>query len=148
MLPQKFKDFTPQIDEQLVAVYAEHLPLSDFKNNTLDFLEEHLTVTAVAEPAGSASPHTFVLHQNYPNPFNPQTTITYTLSENSMITLNIYNLRGALVRTLIDTYQNAGSHRVSWDGRNASGKTVPSGQYYYELQSGRFHTTRRMILLR
>ncbi len=147
VLPQQFKDFTPQIDEQLVAVYAEHLPLSDFKNNTLDFFEEHLTVTSVTQPAGGASPHTFVLEQNYPNPFNPTTTITYTLSESSIITLKIYNIRGALIRTLIDTYQNAGIHRVSWDGRDDSGKIVPSGQYYYDLQSGRIRTARKMILL-
>jgi hypothetical protein len=85
----------------------------------------------------------FKLGNAYPNPFNPTTIINYELPITINIDLSIYNLLGQKVATLVNAYQQAGSHQVQWD---ASG--FPSGVYYYKLQSGFFLDVGKMILLR
>jgi Ca-activated chloride channel family protein len=96
-------------------------------------------------------PQDFVLEQNYPNPFNPTTNIMYSLPAGQSIyhiTIKIYDMLGRLVRVLVDTYQDAGVYTVVWDSKNSSGSFVPSGTYFYTIESGSFRETRKMILLR
>ncbi len=88
------------------------------------------------------------LVQNYPNPFNPATTIAFSLAKNSQVVLAIYDVRGALVRTLIDESRVAGGQRVVWDGKDDSGTDVASGVYFYRLSAGHFQATKKMVLLR
>lgn len=91
----------------------------------------------------------FALHQNQPNPFNPRTVIHYDLSSDGLRTsLRIYDLRGALVRTLVDEPQFAGSRSVSWNGRDESGRAVASGVYFYRLTVGTESQTKRLMLLK
>ncbi len=90
----------------------------------------------------------FNLSQNYPNPFNPSTVIRYQLAGNSKVSLKIYNLLGQEVRTLINTFQNAGEHSVIWDGRNHLGHAASSGIYIYRLKAGSFMQSRKMLLVR
>ncbi len=85
----------------------------------------------------------FVLGQNYPNPFNPATTINYTLSKTAGVKLEVFNLQGRLVETLLDGKKDAGTHHVTF-----SNTTLPSGAYLYKLTAGVFSKTRKMILLR
>jgi plastocyanin len=85
----------------------------------------------------------YKLKQNYPNPFNPSTTIEYTIPKGSNVTLKIYNVTGILVRTLISEFQPVGNYIVEFD---ASG--FPSGMYFYQLSTGDFISTKRMILLK
>ncbi len=148
VLPQKYKDYTPQIDEQLVAVYSEHLPLSDYKNNILDFFEAHLTVSDVAQSTKEPLPRYFSLEQNYPNPFNPTTTIKYYLNESGNIDLKIYNTLGKRIRTLVHAKRSAGSHKTVWDGRDDTGNPVPGGQYFVKLQAGNSVSSRKLLLLK
>ncbi|MBN2460819.1 MAG: C10 family peptidase, partial [Candidatus Cloacimonetes bacterium] len=68
---------------------------------------------------------------NYPNPFNPETTIRFTLAENSRVILVVYNCKGQKVRTLIDGQRDSGSHSINWNGRDDSGRKVSSGVYLY-----------------
>jgi hypothetical protein len=72
----------------------------------------------------------------YPNPFNPATTIRFTLRELAPVSLQIFNLRGALVRTLIDNDLDAGIHERRWNGRDSFGRPVASGVYFYRLRMG------------
>ncbi|MEW6684710.1 MAG: S8 family serine peptidase [Candidatus Edwardsbacteria bacterium] len=95
------------------------------------------------------------LYQNAPNPFSSQTAIRYSLSaishELSAIshtTLKIYNLAGQLVKTLINEPKSPGVYKISWDGRDDTGKQVANGIYFYRLEAGGFSATRKMILLR
>ncbi len=88
------------------------------------------------------------LVQNYPNPFNPATTIAFSLAKNSQVVLAIYDVRGALVRVLIDEPRAAGGQRAVWDGKDDSGSDVSSGVYFYRLTAGRFQSTRKMVLLK
>ena len=92
-------------------------------------------------------PKTFALNQNYPNPFNPATTIAFDLPLSSRVTLEVFDITGRLVRTLVDGQMPAGRHRVIWDGRGEAGQPVASGVYLYRLQAGDFVQTRKMVLM-
>jgi len=103
------------------------------------------------EPADApALPRAFSLSQNFPNPFNPSTTISYAVPEGSgeRVTLNIYDLRGALVRTLVDSERGPGTHTAFWDGTDGSGRRLPSGVYFYRIKAGDFLQMRKMVLLK
>ncbi len=90
----------------------------------------------------------FALDANFPNPFNPSTTIRYNLPKPTYVELRIYDVRGALVRTLVAGHQGAGEKNVTWDGRLDSGVMASSGVYFYQLKTAEFNRTRKMILLR
>ena len=92
---------------------------------------------------GNNIPWTYTLSQNYPNPFNAQTTIEYGLKEECFVTVEVYDLLGRDVSTLVHENQQAGLYRIIWDGSNCS-----SGMYFYKIQAGDFVETRKMILLK
>ena len=94
------------------------------------------------------APASHQLGQNYPNPFNPETRIKYILMDRSDVLITIYNSMGQQVATLINEYQSAGTHDVRWDGRNQRGDFVGNGLYFYQLKTGTFEQTRKMIILR
>lgn len=88
------------------------------------------------------------LGQNKPNPFFPVTEIRYNLPENCRVKLDIYNVLGQRVATLVDGYQSAGNKAVQWNGRDGNGLNVASGIYFYKLQAGKFTEIKKMVLLR
>ncbi|MBW6514023.1 MAG: T9SS type A sorting domain-containing protein, partial [Candidatus Syntrophosphaera sp.] len=90
----------------------------------------------------------FELHENYPNPFNPTTTIRFDLPENSPVRLEIYNVKGQKVRSLLGSDLPKGSHSVIWNGLDDSGRPVSSGIYLYRLNSGSNEKTRKMMLMK
>jgi photosystem II stability/assembly factor-like uncharacterized protein len=85
----------------------------------------------------------FILHQNFPNPFNPITTISYNLSEPGQVSLNVYNLLGTHIVTLLQEYKSSGNHSVVWNA-----KDEPSGVYYYQFIVNGKLATRKMLLLK
>ena len=86
---------------------------------------------------------------NYPNPFNPTTTISFSVPQmSSFVTLEIYNVKGQKVKTLVNETKSAGEHSVVWDGRDSNNKPVSSGIYFYNLKAGRFEKSRKMLLLK
>ena len=93
-------------------------------------------------------PFTFALNQNYPNPFNPSTSISYTIPERNIVSLNIYDVNGAFVQNLVDENLEPGFHSVSWDGTNANGSKVSAGMYFYIIKSGNLVSTQKMIFLK
>jgi len=96
-------------------------------------------------------PKAFALSQNSPNPFNPSTTISYSIPENVLemaVKLSVYNIRGQLVRTLVDGSQGPGAYNVNWDGADNLGRKVSSGVYFYRLVAGDFISTRKMVVLK
>ena len=88
------------------------------------------------------------LEQNYPNPFNPTTTIRYSLDEPGMMSLDIYNIKGQLVKSLYHGNAEAGSHSVIWNGRDNSGKACASGVYFYKLRTSKTSLVRKMLMLK
>jgi hypothetical protein len=93
-------------------------------------------------------PYRFALSQNYPNPFNPSTIIRYEIPKAANVTLTIYNILGQRVKTLVDSYENAGPHSVIWNGTNQSDKAVSSGVYFSKLSSGESTEIKKMLLLK
>jgi hypothetical protein len=93
-------------------------------------------------------PTRYSLSQNYPNPFNPVTTIAYSLPEQSHVMLEIFNILGQRVRTLLGAFQSAGYHRITWDGKDDQGKDVSSGIYFYRLEAGDFTDSKKMVILK
>jgi hypothetical protein len=84
----------------------------------------------------------------YPNPFNPEITITYSIPNPGWISLHIYDVKGRLLKTLINKPQSRGEFKVNWDGRNHNGQRVGSGVYFYKLTAKNFTKTKKMILLK
>ena len=98
-------------------------------------------------------PKEFALSQNYPNPFNPTTNIKYALPVESRVTMEIYDLLGQRVRTLISGAQTAGYHVAEWDGTNDAGGNLPSGVYFLRLTAAgndgkNFNEVRKLMMLK
>jgi len=97
-------------------------------------------------------PSSFGLMQNTPNPFNPVTTISYQISESSEVILEIYDLRGHKLRTLIHGTQSAGAYVCSWNGTDENNRKLPTGVYIYRLtalgSSGTFSESKKMMFLK
>jgi len=88
----------------------------------------------------------FKLHANYPNPFNPHTQISYSLKDNVHVFIGIYNIKGQLVRILVDERQPAGTYWINWDGRDLHYNLISNGIYFCQLQAGSYVETRKMVL--
>ena len=127
---------------------AESQPL------TFKVAPEHLANAVLSVRLdGIGRPEQNLLLQNYPNPFNPETWIPYQLSEDSSVSISIYDTTGRLVRTLSLGFQSAGFYNSQgraayWDGRNALGERVASGIYFYQLTTPSFQQTRRLVIVK
>jgi len=114
----------------------------------VDFSLSPVEVTAVGNEKTEALPKAFDLSQNYPNPFNPTTTIQYALPTASQVRLDIINVQGKVVKTLVNKHQAASSYKVVWDGTDFRGNQVTSGLYFYKLQASDFTQVRRMVFMK
>ena len=100
-------------------------------------------ITTGVEEFESSLPTQYALQQNYPNPFNPATTIEYSIPQQSPVTVKIFDLLGREVAVLVNEEKDAGRYSVQW---NAA--AMPSGIYFYRLQTGQFTEAKRMILMK
>jgi flagellar hook capping protein FlgD len=90
----------------------------------------------------------FLLRQNYPNPFNPDTNISFALEEAGKVEIAIFNAKGQNIRTLVNGNYTAGEHVINWNGRSDQQKAMPSGVYYYRMNSNAQYINKKMILLK
>ena len=88
------------------------------------------------------------LGQNFPNPFNPETTIKYSLKEDTNVKIEIFNIKGQKVKILIDEPLNAGYHDVVWNGKDNTDKQVSSGVYFYKMVTNDYNKVRRMVVIK
>ena len=131
-------------------------PNGNVESQTVSFTvtPEHLANAVLSVSLdGIGKPMQSLLLQNYPNPFNPETWIPYQLSEDSAVSISIYDTTGKLVRALELGFQPAGfynsrGHAAYWDGRNALGERVASGIYFYQLTTPFFQQTRRLVIVK
>ena len=93
-------------------------------------------------------PNQIILHQNYPNPFNPVTKLRYSIPENGLVKIIIYDMMGRQVKTLVNQSQDAGYRSVIWDATNDFEKPVSAGIYLYQIQAGEYIHTKKMVLLK
>ena len=94
------------------------------------------------------APEVFTLHQNYPNPFNPETSISYDLPEDSFVSLSVYDMRGTLIKTLVNDVQSSGYKTLKWNGTNDKGQKVSAGLYLYRIEAEGFTNTKKMALIK
>ncbi len=88
------------------------------------------------------------LEGNYPNPFNPTTTINYNIANETDVKLDIYNIKGQRVTTLVNEHHEPGYHSVIWNGKDRNNKSVASGVYFYRLKTNDKVLTKKMMLLK
>jgi hypothetical protein len=123
----------------------------DDSKNLVDEQPEFGDITvALSEITGvdPALPTKFELHQNAPNPFNPITGINYDLPKASFVRLEVFNILGQNVKTLVDDYQEAGFQSITWDGTNNNNTPVASGMYFYRIEADDFQATKKMMMLK
>ncbi|MCL1826954.1 MAG: T9SS type A sorting domain-containing protein [Candidatus Cloacimonetes bacterium] len=88
------------------------------------------------------------LQGNYPNPFNPETTISYSVNDPSVVKIEIYNIKGQKVKTLVNELKQRGMHSVVWNGNDEDNRSVSSGIYFYKLHSGHITDVQKMVLMK
>jgi len=126
--------------------YVEVTNISDSGDTiTCDFLVSSSDVNNQADD--NFLPHSYLLKQNYPNPFNPLTKIEYNLRENGRVKLEVFNILGQKIFTLVDGHKEKGEHVASWNGTDQEGRPLPSGVYFYRITTDNFQKTNKMILL-
>jgi hypothetical protein len=103
---------------------------------------------ALSALAEKLIPEVFALRQNYPNPFNPTTQIRYDLPEDALVAINIYDIMGRSIRSLVNSKQTAGYRSIQWNATNNLGEPVSAGMYIYMIQAGEFRQTKKMVLLK
>jgi hypothetical protein len=133
-------------DVQVGTRYYYWLSAFDIAGNESKFSKASFTV-GVAERGGSV-PTEYALEQNYPNPFNPETMIKYQLSGASHVRLRIFTALGQEVRTLVDGLQPAQYYSILWDGRDNASNPLPSGVYFYRLETEKFTAVKKMVMMR
>ena len=111
-------------------------------------VEIPVNLTPLANADNNAIPIVTTLQKNYPNPFNPETTIRYSLSEAVPIKLDVYNIKGQLVRKLVNEPKAAGNYTVVWNGKDEQGMNVSSGIYFYRMQTKNYSSTQKMMLMK
>jgi hypothetical protein len=119
-------------------------------SNTITIAEGGGKIPTSVRRARSEStlPRKLTLDQNVPNPFNPTTVISFSLPEAAHVTLDVYNIMGQRVATLLEERMAAGRHTVTWNGRTHDGRQATSGVYLYKIVAGSHTETRKMLLLK
>ncbi len=126
------------------STYSTNILIDNNSANSLVNIPVTLHVISVGvEDPTLHIPKVFALRQNYPNPFNPQTTISYALPKSSKASLKIYNIKGQLVETLVNEFQQAGNYSVVWNAEDIS-----SGIYFYRITAGDFTDTKKCVILK
>jgi hypothetical protein len=105
------------------------------------------SIVQVEESDASALARPYMSHI-YPNPFGSHTTMRYFLTKGAPVVLKVYNIRGQLVKTLLDEIQTDGEHMIQWNGKNEAGRAVAGGMYFFRLKAGQLVETRKVILLK
>jgi len=140
---QEVSDSTLTLDfltgEYIVTAYATALDLFDNIN---------WYITSNVSNDNNDVPNITKLNQNIPNPFNPETIISYQLAQESHVEIDIYNIRGQCIKTLVDENKQAGSYEISWNGRASNDREVCSGIYFYLMKTKDYVEIKKMILLK
>lgn len=130
-------------DFALALVAADNL--ADWESAAERARDQYARVSGHQSPT---LPEQFTLLQNYPNPFNPATTIRYELAQNTQVRVDIFNILGRRVSTVVDDFQPAGAYSVVWDATDDHGMPLPSGVYFLRFTAGQEVHTGKMTLLR
>jgi len=150
-----FEDTTPLLtgtyQYAVTAIYSGDLyPENPQGNNWVESepaLSNEIDYNPLVE-TDLIKPGTTALKGNYPNPFNPSTTIAFSVANKGRVCIDVFNLKGQRVKTLVNNEYTAGSHIVVWNGVADNGKPVGSGVYFYRMTAGGYTSTQKMLLLK
>lgn len=131
------KTYVPRLGNQK---YSSYKVCSKFPVVTSDVRE--------IQGSDEVRPSGFSLSQNYPNPFNPTTNFQFTLAKSAQVRIDIFNIVGQKVKTLVDEEMKAGVYKADWDGKDEKGTPVSSGIYFYRMRAGDFSNMKKMVLLK
>jgi hypothetical protein len=126
-------------DMYVTAIGQDYLPVID---------TVHVFLQSKADEENLALPEVTYLASNYPNPFNARTEIKFGLSADGHVSLDIYDIGGRKIKTLVDGSMTAGVHSINWNSRNDSGDLVASGTYFYKLTTDTDNMVKKMVLLK
>ncbi len=148
--PDVYSTVTPIPEDTLgLDVYYYIVAQDAIDSTTSPTMVYSITDTTVAIIAeNNQLPQHFKIHQNYPNPFNPTTTLNYDLPEKSFVTIVIFDVLGRMTKTLSNNVVDAGYHSITWDGTDRIGNQVGAGVYFYQIRSGEFVQTKKMLLIK
>jgi hypothetical protein len=138
------------IDYDLEPGLYEYWMIGDYTDgwSALSNVRTVLVEKPVSTEEETITPFITALHGNFPNPFNPETVIAFSLSNMENVEINVYNVRGQLVRTLVNEEFAVGRHNVIWNGTDMNGRNVSSGVYFYRMKAGDFSATQKMLLMK
>jgi flagellar hook assembly protein FlgD len=145
----------PYITATLFTMYLEgaKLPIGNkvvFTTNKFTETRDTLRVQGISDISNENNTiiTEFRLSQNYPNPFNPTTTINFTIPHKAKVILEIYNVLGQKIRTMINANLDRGLHEAQWNSKNDAGNLLGSGVYFYRIKAGKYVAAKKMILLK
>lgn len=118
--------------EEILGIYMKKINTSGFTAND--------DIININQPVA--------LYQNYPNPFNPVTKIQFSIMKKDRVVIDVYNIKGQKVKTLMNDVCDSGKHSVIWNGLDQNNREVSSGVYYYRVKSGNFEQTKKMVLVK
>jgi len=150
-LPKLFNVYLLDMDYNCAIDLEKNKELFEFRNKEKRNLRLIVGKQSFAKSHNkeiSLTPQEFKLEQNFPNPFNPATVISYSLAKSVKVKIDIFNILGQRVVTLLNASQKSGRQQIIWNGQNESGKMVGSGVYLYRLQADYFTAYKKMILIR
>jgi hypothetical protein len=138
------------IPAQTYTVVATKLGLNSLTQTLILDGNESVNMTLYATTANEdhTTPVLTSKMYNYPNPFNPVTNIALSIPKDSRVNVQIYNIKGQIIKNLLDNNLKAGSHTLKWDGTDDSGKTVTSGVYLVRLSGDGFKTNHKLTLMK
>ena len=137
--------FNPIADEE----YSSNIIItSNDSNNPQVVISVNGIGSGVSNVDDSLVPQITELQGNYPNPFNPETAIKYAVKEDGVVSLKIYNLKGQLVKSLVNEQVKAGRHSIVWNGKDNFGTDVATGIYLYRLETKTYNQTKKMMLMK
>lgn len=146
--PAEWTNFSYSLDNY--SGETARIAIQCVSDNSFMFMVDDFKVTApnITSNNSDVSLATFELLGNYPNPFNPETTISYTLREVGHVTIDIFNVKGQKVKSLVNENKNQGKHTLVWNGRDDKDRSLASGIYLYKMKNGKFSSTKKMILMK
>jgi hypothetical protein len=140
---------TEYAGETIHIAFRHHTPVGgDMFALGIDSIEIIYAVGCTNEADIVSVPSVTTLRANYPNPFNPTTNIQFDIAVEGHVQINVFNIRGQRVTTLVNEHLGVGSHNVVWDGTNRIGRNVSSGLYFYKMTVGEYTETRKMLLMK
>ena len=144
---ERYIDLTGYAGADAYIAFRHHSSADEFVIKIDDVLL-YSTDQNVSDRDISILPTKTTLGINYPNPFNPTTTIAYTVAKEGNVKIDVYNIRGQKVKTIVDDNHIVGYFKVEWNGKDENERDVASGVYFYRMQAEAFSETKRMLLLK